>query len=201
MSSLDRRIRCKWVPENDELYKQYHDREWGLPIKNSRKLFELLLLEGAQAGLSWRTVLYKRENYRRLFAGFDPEKISRFTDARLDRILLDEGIIRNRLKVYGFRKNARAFLKLQKESGGFSKFIWSYVDGAPRQNRRSRLKDIPSETPEASAMSKELKSRGFTFVGPSICYAFMQAAGLVNDHTIDCFCYERVAAKAGKSRK
>ncbi|MCB0344295.1 MAG: DNA-3-methyladenine glycosylase I [Bdellovibrionales bacterium] len=196
MGKQNAKRRCEWVPQDDPLYQRYHDREWGVPLKSRAKLFEMLLLEGAQAGLSWRTVLHKRENYRRLFADFDPEKVARFTDAKLEKILLDPGIIRNRLKVYGFRKNARAFLRLEEESGDFSKFIWSYVGGKPIQNKWKNLKEVPSETEYARSMSKDLKRRGFTFVGPSICYAFMQACGMVNDHAVYCFCYKQTAAKA-----
>lgn len=187
--------RCAWVPQNDELYTRYHDREWGVPVRSSRKLFEMLLLEGAQAGLSWRTVLAKREAYRELYAGFDPEKIAGLSDRRLEQMLCDDRIIRNRLKVYGFRKNAIAYINFCEKNNSFSRFLWSFVDGKPVQNRRKNFAQIPAETPAARAMSKALKQHGFTFVGPSICYAFMQACGLVNDHSVDCFCYRRVAEK------
>lgn len=178
--------RCGWVSE-DPLYIQYHDEEWGVPAHDDRHLFEMLNLEGAQAGLSWITVLRKRENYREAFDNFDAETIVRYNDAKIAELLQNPGIIRNRLKVNGVVKNARGFLALQEEFGSFDAYIWRFVDGAPRINRWRSLAEVPAQTPASEAMSKDLKRRGFTFVGPTICYAFMQACGLVNDHTVDCF--------------
>lgn len=178
--------RCAWVGD-DPLYRQYHDTEWGVPCRDDRALFELLILEGAQAGLSWSTILKKRENYRRLFDNFDAAKIARYDKKKIDALLQDPGIVRNRLKVEATVANARAFLELQKEPGGFRGFIWSFVGGKPIKNQRHSITDIPASTAESDALSKALKKRGFKFVGTTICYAFMQAAGLVNDHTTDCF--------------
>jgi len=172
--------RCAWVPLDDPLYVAYHDEEWGTPEHDDRRLFELLTLEGAQAGLSWSTILHKRENYRRAFRGFDPAKVARLDP---EKLLQDAGIVRNRLKVESAISNARAVLEL----GSLDAYLWSFVDGEPRVNRPRRLADIPAETAESRAMSKDLKKRGFRFVGPTVCYAFMQAAGLVDDHTTDCF--------------
>ena len=184
--SPDDRPRCPWAGD-DPLYIRYHDEEWGTPLRDDRKLFELLLLEGAQAGLSWITVLRKRENYRAAFDFFDPEKIARYDEAKIAALLGDQGIVRNRLKIRAFVKNARAYLSLREEEGSFSRWIWGFVGGEPIVNRRARLDAVPAETDESRAMSRELKRRGFTFVGPTICYAFMQAAGLVDDHLDDCF--------------
>ena len=178
--------RCAWVA-GDPLYQDYHDKEWGVPCYDDRELFELLILEGAQAGLSWITVLKKRENYRRLFDNFDASKIARYTPEKVEKLLQDPGIIRNRLKVESTVSNAKAFLELQKEPGGFSGFIWSFVDGKPMVNSPRTLKQVPAKTAVSDALSKALKKRGFKFVGSTICYAFMQAAGLVDDHTVDCF--------------
>ena len=169
----------------------YHDREWGKPLKNDRKLFELFILEGAQAGLSWEIILNRRENYRKTFKQFDPEKLARLTDRQLEKILKDPGIIRNRLKVYSVRLNARVYLEVREEFGTFSKYLWSFVCGTPIQNRWKTLSEIPVTTPESDAMSRDLKKRGFKFVGSTICYAFMQAAGMVNDHTVTCFRYKK----------
>ena len=169
------------------LYAEYHDREWGIPVHDDRVLFEFLILEGAQAGLSWETILKKRENYRKAFAGFDPAKVARFTAARLAKLMKDPGIVRNRLKVHGAVKNARAFLRVQKEFGSFDAYVWRFVGGKPIRNRWPSLKHIPATTPESDALSKDLKKRGFTFVGSTIIYAFMQAVGLVNDHAADCW--------------
>ena len=176
------------------MYVAYHDQEWGLPLHDERALFELLVLEGAQAGLSWITVLRKREHYRRVFDGFDPERVARYDDARLERLLLDAGIIRNRAKVFGARQSARACLELR-DGPGLARHVWSFVDGRPVQNRWATLKDVPAETPASRALSKDLRRRGFTFVGPTICYAFMQAAGLVNDHLESCFRWEQVQGR------
>jgi DNA-3-methyladenine glycosylase I len=184
------RKRCEWVGD-DPLYRDYHDKEWGIPNHDDRALFELLILEGAQAGLSWITILRKRENYRRLFDNFEAQKIARYTPQKIEKLLQDPGIVRNRLKVNAAVSNARAFLQLQQEPGGFSGFVWSFVGGKPIVNRRHSLKEIPATTPESDALSRALKKRGFKFVGSTICYAFMQAAGLVDDHTVDCFRHKR----------
>jgi DNA-3-methyladenine glycosylase I len=169
----------------------YHDREWGKPLKNDRELFELLILEGAQAGLSWEIILNRRENYRKTFKQFEPEKLARLTDRQLEKILKDPGIVRNRLKVYSVRLNARAYLEVRKEFGTFSKYLWSFVGGKPIQNKWKTLSEIPVTTAESDAMSRELKKRGFKFAGSTICYAFMQAAGMVNDHTVTCFRFRK----------
>jgi DNA-3-methyladenine glycosylase I len=178
--------RCSWAGE-DPLYVAYHDQEWGVPVHDDRTLFEFLILEGAQAGLSWITVLRKRENYRKAFANFDPSKVARFDEARRERLMQNEGIIRNRLKIEAAVINAKAFLKVQKEFGSFDAYIWSFVGGKPLVTPRRSLKDVPTSTPESDAMSKDLKKRGFKFVGTTICYAFMQACGLVDDHVATCF--------------
>ncbi|HYN20697.1 MAG TPA: DNA-3-methyladenine glycosylase I [Thermoanaerobaculia bacterium] len=183
-------IRCGWAGD-DPLYVAYHDEEWGVPVHDERKLFEMLILEGAQAGLSWITILRRREGYRRAFDAFDPGKIARYDGRKKARLLVDEGIIRNRAKIEAAVLNARAFLEVQ-EAGGFDPFLWQFVGGTPKRNRRQELKEIPPETPESKAMSKELKRRGFRFVGPTICYAFMQAVGMVNDHLTGCFRYLEV---------
>jgi DNA-3-methyladenine glycosylase I len=180
--------RCAWVPAQDPLYVAYHDDEWGLPSHDDRHLFEMLVLEGAQAGLSWSTILRKRENYGKAFAAWDVARIARFGKRDLERLMGDAGIVRNRLKIESAIANARATLEL----GSLDEFLWSFVDGKPRQNRFKTLGEIPAETAESKAMSKELKRRGFRFVGPTVCYAFMQACGLVNDHTVDCFRYSEV---------
>ncbi len=180
--------RCSWCGE-DPLYVRYHDQEWGVPVRDDPTLFEFLVLEGAQAGLAWITVLRKREGYRKLFDGFDPEKIARYSDKKLDKLLQDPAIIRNKLKVYGARTNARAFLNVQEERGSFSDYIWDFVDGRPIQNNWRTLKQIPATTRISDTISKDLKKRGFTFVGSTIVYAHMQATGMVNDHTADCFRY------------
>ena len=169
------------------LYAEYHDKEWGVPVHDDRVLFEFLVLEGAQAGLSWETILRKRENYRKAFAGFDPAKVARFTTARLEKLMQDPGIVRNRLKIFGTVKNAKAFLAVQQEFGSFDDYLWRFVGGKPIRNRWPSLKNIPASTAESDALSKDLKKRGFTFVGSTIIYAFMQAVGLVNDHVADCW--------------
>lgn len=171
---------------------EYHDREWGVPIHDDRLHFEFLLLEGAQAGLSWETILRKREGYRAAFAGFDPVRVARFGDAEREHLLQDAGIVRNRLKIRSAVGNARAFLDVQREFGSFDQFIWRFVGRNPIRNEWSRLSDVPSETNESREMSRDLKKRGFRFVGPTICYAYMQAAGLVNDHVVGCFRYDEV---------
>lgn len=178
--------RCAWCGD-DPLYCAYHDTEWGVPVHNDRALFEFLILEGAQAGLSWITILRKRENYRAAFDGFDATRIARYDANKIESLLQNPGIVRNRLKVEAAVTNAQKFLDTQSEFGSFDKFIWQFVDGKPKQNARSSISAIPASTPESDAMSKELKRRGFKFVGSTICYAHMQATGMVNDHTTDCF--------------
>ena len=182
------RTRCTWAT-SDPLYIKYHDNEWGRPVHDDRKLFEMLILEGAQAGLSWIIILRKRENYRKAFDNFDAKKISRYDKRKVRELLSNDGIVRNRLKIGAAIQNARAFLEVQKEFGSFDKYIWQFVGGKPKINSRKSLKEIPASTPESDAMSKDLKKRGFSFVGSTICYAFMQAVGMVNDHTADCFRY------------
>jgi DNA-3-methyladenine glycosylase I len=177
--------RCAWA--QTPLSIAYHDAEWGRPIHDDRVLFEFLILEGAQAGLSWETILRKRDGYRKAFAGFDPAKVARFTDDRLARMMNDAGIVRNRLKISSAVTNARAFLTIQRELGSFDRFVWSFVGGVPRVSRPRSLREIPARTDESDALSKELAKRGFKFVGSTICYAFMQAVGMVDDHTADCF--------------
>jgi DNA-3-methyladenine glycosylase I len=178
--------RCAWAGD-DALYQQYHDAEWGVPLHDDRRLFEFLILEGAQAGLSWITILRKRENYRAAFDSFDPAHIARYDAGKIASLMQDPGIVRNRLKVAAAVTNAQKFLDVQDEFGSFDAFIWRFVDGEPKQNRWRSLDDIPASTPESDAMSKELKQRGFKFVGSTICYAHMQATGMVNDHTTDCY--------------
>jgi DNA-3-methyladenine glycosylase I len=184
--------RCAWA--QTPLSISYHDEEWGVPVHDDRVLFEFLTLEGAQAGLSWETILRKREAYRKAFAAFDPAAVARFTPARVERLLNDPGIVRNRLKVASTVGNARAFLAVQQEYGTFDRYVWDFVGGAPRVNRRPTMKDVPAMSPESDALSRDLLRRGFKFVGSTICYAFMQAVGMVNDHTADCF-------RAPKARK
>ncbi len=178
--------RCSWCGD-DPLYLTYHDTEWGVPLHDDQSLFEFLILEGAQAGLSWITVLRKRDSYRAAFDGFNAERIARYGEDKIESLLQNSGIIRNRLKVQAAISNARQFLAIQEEFGSFDKFIWQFVDGTPKQNERSNISQIPASTPESDAMSKELKQRGFKFVGSTICYAYMQATGMVNDHTTDCY--------------
>ncbi len=182
------RTRCPWPSlETDALYRAYHDKEWGVPVHAEKRWYEFLILEGAQAGLSWATILHKRENYRKAFAGFDPKKVARFTARDVARLLKDAGIVRNRLKIKAAITNAKAFLAIQKEFGSFDKYIWHFVGGKPLRNRRRGLKQVPAHTAVSDAMSKDLKKRGFKFVGSTICYAFMQATGLVDDHLASCF--------------
>lgn len=178
--------RCGWCG-SDPLYTAYHDSEWGVPVYDDHTLFEFLILEGAQAGLAWITVLRKREGYRQVFDGFDAQRIARYSDRQLDRILIDPRIIRNRLKVYGARQNARAFLEAQEEFGSFSHYLWRFVEGRPIRNTWLSTDDLPANTPLSDAISKDMKQRGFTFVGTTIVYAHMQATGMVNDHIISCF--------------
>ena len=185
------RQRCTWCA-GSELQTVYHDREWGVPVHDDRKLFEFLILEGAQAGLSWDTILKKRENYRRAFAGFDPRKVARFDRARRAALMKNPGIVRNRLKIESAVTNAQAFLAVQREFGSFDRYAWRFVGGKPLRKARRTMKDVPASTPESDAMSKDLKKRGFRFVGSTICYAFMQATGLVDDHLVTCFRYRRI---------
>jgi DNA-3-methyladenine glycosylase I len=180
------KVRCAWAG-SDATYIGYHDREWGVPVYDERTLFEFLVLEGAQAGLSWITILRKREAYRKAFAAFDPEKVARFNAKKVEALMQDPGIVRNRLKIESAIKNARAFLAVQEERGSFSEYQWGFVDGRPIQSRRASLKEVPARTPISDAFSKDLKQRGFNFVGSTIIYAHMQAVGMVNDHVNDCF--------------
>lgn len=184
--------RCEWVPENDKLYTQYHDEEWGVPVYDDRTLFEFLILEGFQSGLSWRTILYKRENFRKAFDQFDPLVVVEYDEKKIQELLGNAGIIRNRLKVRAAVQNAKCFLELQKEFGSFKDYIWRFTDGKPIKNSFKTINNIPATTPVSDAMSKDLKSRGFKFVGSTVCYAHMQATGMVNDHIIDCFRYNQV---------
>ena len=183
--------RCQWCTE-DPIYIDYHDREWGVPVHDDSCLFEMLVLEGCQAGLSWLTVLRKRENYRKAFDGFRPEVVAKYNPGKITELLHNPGIIRNRLKIEAALQNARSVLKIQDEHGSLDSFLWGFVGGRPVRNAWKSLKEIPCQTQESDLMSKELKRRGFTFVGTKICYAFMQAVGMVNDHEITCFCYKRV---------
>ena len=192
------RIRCAWP--SSPISIAYHDREWGVPLKDDRKLFEFLVLDAAQAGLSWEIILRKREGFRAAFDNFDPQKIARYDDKKIKTLLGDERIIRNRLKIESAISNARAFLAVQKECGTFAGYIWQFVEGKPKINARRSLKDIPATSPESDAMSKALKKRGFRFVGSTICYAFMQAAGMVNDHAIDCFRHAELARRMQRWR-
>ncbi len=191
MSDATSRRRCAWVTD-DPLYIAYHDREWGVPVYDDRRLFEFLILEGAQAGLSWYTVLRKREHYRLALDNFDPHAIAQYPDAAIDTLMTNPGLIRNRRKLAATIENARAFLAVQAEFGSFATYLWQFVGGEPRQNAWPTLADVPPETPESRAMSRDLKRHHFTFVGPTICYALMQACGLVNDHTIDCFRHQEL---------
>jgi DNA-3-methyladenine glycosylase I len=188
---MSNRKRCRWST-SDPLYIKYHDEEWGVPVHNDRKLFEMLILEGTQAGLSWITILRKRENYRKAFENFDAEKIARYDGRKLRQLMANKGIVRNRLKISATIGNARAFLAVQKEFRSFDAYIWRFVGGKPIRNRRRSLKDIPPKTPESDLMSKDLKKRGFRFVGSTICYAFMQAVGMVNDHVTSCYRYKQL---------
>ena len=189
------KTRCGWA-DSDPLYVQYHDKEWGVPVHDDRKLFEMLLLEGAQAGLSWITILRKRENYRKAFGEFDPKKISIFDRKKVKSLLANDGIVRNRLKVEAAIKNAKAFLTIQKEFGTFDSYIWRFVDDKPKENSWKSLSNVPALTAESTTMSNDLRRRGFNFVGPTICYAFMQATGMVNDHIVACFRHDEVKRPA-----
>ena len=192
---MNNKIRCDWVPIDKPLYLKYHDEEWGVPVHDDQKLFEFLVLEGAQAGLSWYTVLSKRENYREAFDQFDPRIIARYDEKKVVELLQNSGIIRHKLKIRSAIRNARAFLKIQEEFGTFDRYIWGFVDGAPIINTFKTLTEIPASTPLSDTISKDLKKRGFNFVGTTIVYAHMQATGMVNDHTVNCFRYQEVMEK------
>ncbi|MFC1555842.1 DNA-3-methyladenine glycosylase I [candidate division KSB1 bacterium] len=185
--------RCDWVPQNDPLFVHYHDTEWGVPVYDDQKIFEFLILEGFQAGLSWATVLKKRENFRSAFADFDPVRVAAFSDKDFEQLISDAGIIRNRQKINAAINNAQRFLKVQEEFGTFSKYIWQFTGGKPIKNSFKTMKELPATSSESDVMSKDLKNRGFKFVGSTICYAHMQAAGMVNDHTTDCFRYKEIS--------
>ncbi|HTT23021.1 MAG TPA: DNA-3-methyladenine glycosylase I [Candidatus Sulfotelmatobacter sp.] len=187
-SAASEPIRCGWA--KGERYISYHDEEWGVPVHDDGTLFEFLILEGAQAGLSWSTILNKRENYRRVFDRFDPLRIEKYQPTKIQALLADPGIVRNKLKIAATVENAKAFLRVQAEFGSFDSYIWQFVGGKPKINRWRSLRQVPARTPESDAMSKDLKRRGFKFVGSTICYAFMQAVGMVNDHLVDCICYK-----------
>ena len=186
-------VRCAWAG-SDKLYRSYHDLEWGVPVHDDRLLFEFLVLEGAQAGLSWITILRKREAYREAFAGFDPAAVAAFDEHRQAELLMNAGIVRNRLKISSAISNARAFLKIQEEFGSFDSYVWRFVDGRPIGNRWGTLGEVPASTPVSDALSRDLKKRGFRFVGSTICYAFMQAVGMVNDHTTDCYRWRELSS-------
>ncbi len=185
------KTRCGWTG-NDELMIAYHDEEWGIPVHDDKKHFEFLVLDAFQAGLSWKTILHRRKGFEKAFANFDVKKVSKFTDTQLEKLMLDTSIIRNRLKIFGTRKNALAFIAIQKEFGSFDHYIWQFVGNKTLVNKWETMKHIPPKTKESDAMSKDLKKRGFTFAGSTICYAYMQAAGMVNDHLTDCFRYKKV---------
>jgi len=191
-SQSSRKRRCRWAPLDDPLYLRYHDEEWGRAVHDDRRLFEMLILEGAQAGLSWDTILKKRENYRAAFSGFDAKKIARYDRRKMQALMRDAGIVRNRLKIAAAVQNAKALLAVQKEFGSFDRYIWQFVGGKPRVNAWKSGQRVPASTAESDAMSKDLKKRGFTFVGSTICYAFMQATGMVNDHAVECFRHGQV---------
>jgi DNA-3-methyladenine glycosylase I len=190
--------RCPWVDLSNVEYVEYHDKEWGVPVYDDRLIFEFLTLESAQAGLSWLTVLRKRENYRKAFENFEPKKVARFDQAKIEELLLNPGIIRNRLKTEATVNNARKFLEVQKEFGSFSKYIWGFVGGKPKINKIRKLADYPAKSKESDALSQDLRKRGFKFLGSTICYAHMQATGLVNDHSLDCFRKSEIIEQYGK---
>lgn len=183
--------RCSW-PGADEIYIDYHDKEWGVPVHDDRKHFEFIILDGAQAGLSWITILKKRKNYREAFDNFDPEKVAKYDEKKIKELMQNKGIVRNKRKIEAAVYNAKAFLEIQREFGSFDKYIWQFVGGKTIKNSWKSEAEIPTKTPESEAMSKDLKQRGFKFIGPTICYAYMQAAGMVNDHIVDCFRYNEV---------
>jgi DNA-3-methyladenine glycosylase I len=188
--------RCEWAPAESAVYLAYHDEEWGVPVHDDGHLFEMLVLEGAQAGLSWATILNKREGYRRAFSGFEPGKVARFSSRRVDRLLSDPSIVRNRMKIESTITNARAVLQVQETDGSLDSYLWSFVGGTPKRNRFRTTGAIPAETAESKAMAKDLKGRGFKFVGPTVCYAFMQACGLVMDHVTSCYRFAELAGAA-----
>jgi DNA-3-methyladenine glycosylase I len=188
------KARCDWAAGGDKLYQQYHDEEWGVPVRDDRRHFEFLVLESAQAGLSWATILNKREGYRKAFADFDPVKVARFTEKRIEKLRANASIVRNRLKIAATVSNAKHFLEVQAEFGTFDAYAWQFVNGKPMQNRWRSMKHVPATTAESDAFSKDMKRRGFKFFGSTICYAHMQAIGMVNDHTIDCFRYRQLNA-------
>jgi DNA-3-methyladenine glycosylase I len=190
LKSSDKKIRCAWAAEG--LSIPYHDEEWGVPVHDDRTLFEFLILEGAQAGLSWSTILSKRENYRKVFDRFDPARVARYDHRKVQQLLRDPGIVRNKLKISSAIENAKTFLRVQEEFGSFDGYIWQFVGGKPRVNKRKSMRQVPARTAESDAMSKDLKRRGFNFVGSTICYAFMQATGMVNDHLVNCFRYSQI---------
>ena len=198
MVDCHEQTRCPWCG-TDPLYRHYHDTQWGVPLHDDRELFGFLILEGAQAGLSWITILRKRARYREVFAGFDPEKVARFTPARRARLLRDPGIVRNRLKVDCAVQNARAFLDIQESHGSFDRWLWGFVEGQPLQNHFQRFSEVPASTPLSETMSRELRQRGFCFAGPTIVYAYMQAVGLVNDHLVSCYRHAEVARLTGQT--
>jgi DNA-3-methyladenine glycosylase I len=191
--------RCSWVNADDHLLLEYHDREWGVPVHNDRKHFEVLVLSGAQAGLNWSLVLKKREGYRRAFDKFEPEKVARYSEKRIQTLLGDPEIIRNRMKIEAAVRNARGFLKIQEEFGDFDSYCWRFVGGQPKLNRWKVTRQIPATSPESESFSKDLKQRGFSFVGPTVAYAYMQAAGLVNDHLVDCFRYREILSEVANA--
>jgi DNA-3-methyladenine glycosylase I len=197
LQAVDRRKRCGWSLDVSDLYTRYHDEEWGVPVRDDRLQFEFLILEGAQAGLAWSTILNKREGYRRAFAGFDPAKIARFGARDVKRLMADSAIVRNRLKIEAAIGNARSYLELKARRGSFSDYLWEFVGGRPIQNRRRAMGDVPATSPESDALSKDLKQLGFRFVGSTIVYAHMQATGMVNDHLVSCFRHRECAALAG----
>jgi DNA-3-methyladenine glycosylase I len=192
----DDKQRCDWASAEDPLYKTYHDEEWGVPLHDENRLFEMLVLEGAQAGLSWSTILKKRENFRRAFDNFDPKRVSRYDEGKVKRLLADPGIIRNESKIKSAIRNASAFLEIQREYGSFDAYIWRFVGNQPKVNRWKNMREIPAATDESTAMSKDLFQRGFRFVGPTICYAHMQATGMVNDHLVRCFRYRELGGRS-----
>ena len=193
----DGKRRCPW-PGQDPFYLAYHDDEWGLPERDDRALYEKLVLDGFQAGLSWITILRKRENFRKAFDGFEPQKIARYTPKKIERLMQDTGIVRNRMKIEGAVSSARAWLDVMEKGPGFSALLWGFLDGVPKVNHFRSVKQVPAETPISKAMSKELSGRGFKFVGPTIVYAFMQATGMVNDHLVDCYCHEHLSGRRPK---
>lgn len=200
---MDRKTRCPWLPfeKGDKLYIKYHDTEWGFPVFSDRKLFEFLVLEAFQAGLSWRTVLYKRENFRKAFAGFNPLKVAKYGKAQIQNLMKNEGIIRNQLKILGTIENARQFLKVQKEFGSFAKYQWSFVGGKPIKHKLKKMKDYPVTIKEAEIMALDMKKRGFKFLGATVLYAHMQACGMVNDHITTCFRYKEIKKFSSLTRR